>query len=106
MPVLKTIYRKAAAMYETLQSIVDQLEFCEYQTKDGLHDLKMNAAFIALKERAAAEHCGSKTGNIAQQPQGETCAMCGGDLRWPDGLIHAKVCLFCFSQLTQASPVR
>jgi hypothetical protein len=42
-------------MYETLQSIVSQLDFCEYQTKDGIHDLKMNAAFIALKERAAAE---------------------------------------------------
>jgi len=42
-------------MYKTLQSIVDQLESGEYQTKDGLHDLKMNAAFIALKERAAAE---------------------------------------------------
>jgi hypothetical protein len=35
-------------MYETLQSIVDQLEFCEYQTKDGFHELKTNAAFIAL----------------------------------------------------------
>ena len=48
-------------MYKTLQSIVDQLESGEYQTKDGLHDLKMNAAFIALKQRAAAENCGSKT---------------------------------------------
>ena len=42
-------------MYETLQSIVDQLEFCEYQTEDGQHCLEMNAAFVALKERAAAE---------------------------------------------------
>lgn len=39
----------------TLQSIVDQLAYCDYKTSDGLHELKMNAAFLALKERAAAE---------------------------------------------------
>jgi hypothetical protein len=41
--------------YETLQRIVDQLEFCGYQTKDGLHELSLNAAFVALKEKATAE---------------------------------------------------
>ena len=39
--------------YDTLQKIVDQLEFCNYQTKDGLHSLKDNSAFIVLKKRAA-----------------------------------------------------
>lgn len=47
-------------MFETLQQIVDQLEYCRYQTKDGLHDLKMNRAFIALKERAALEPAGAQ----------------------------------------------
>jgi hypothetical protein len=51
--------------YPTLQNIVNQLEFCEYQTEDGLHELKMNAAFIALKERAAAE-LAEQNGHIAQ----------------------------------------
>lgn len=35
--------------YETLKEIIDQLEKPNYQTKDGLHDLKDNAAFIQLK---------------------------------------------------------
>lgn len=35
-----------------LIKIVEQLEFCKYQTKDGLHDLKDNLAFQALKELA------------------------------------------------------
>jgi len=43
---------------------------------------------------------------IKQQPHGETCAMCGGDLKWPDGQVHAQVCLSCFGKLAQASPVR
>ena len=38
---------------DTLQKIVDQLEFCNYQTEDGLHSLKDNSAFIMLKKRAA-----------------------------------------------------
>jgi hypothetical protein len=35
-----------------LKLIVEQLELCNYQTKDGLHDLKDNSAFHALKELA------------------------------------------------------
>ena len=42
-------------VYTTLQQIVDQLEYCGYESKDGLHRLEDNIAFIALKERAAAE---------------------------------------------------
>jgi hypothetical protein len=38
--------------YDTLQKIVDQLEFCNFQTEDGLHWLKDNSAFIVLKNRA------------------------------------------------------
>jgi hypothetical protein len=38
--------------YDTLQKIVDQLEFCNYQTEDGLYMLKDNLAFIALKKLA------------------------------------------------------
>lgn len=38
--------------FTTLQSIVEQLEFCNYKTDDDFHDLKMNAAFIKLKEVA------------------------------------------------------
>jgi hypothetical protein len=41
--------------YDTLQSIVEQLEKCEFQTKDGLHTIETNTAFIALKERAEVE---------------------------------------------------
>jgi len=37
-------------MYDTLTEIVEQLEYCEYTTKDKLHDLKDNAALIKLKE--------------------------------------------------------
>jgi hypothetical protein len=43
--------------YDTLTEIVEQLELCNYQTPDGYHELKMNAAFSALK-------------NIAQQSSG------------------------------------
>jgi len=57
-----------APKYETLQSIVDQLESCDYQTLDTFHDLKMNAAFIALKERAAAE-LAEQNGHIAQHAE-------------------------------------
>jgi len=38
--------------YTTLKQIVEQLEFCNYQTKDELHDLENNVAFIKLKEIA------------------------------------------------------
>lgn len=66
-------------MYETLQSIVDQLEFCEYQTKDGLHDLRMNAAFIALKQRAAAEAVEAKRAHTPNKPSMPACPQCGGE---------------------------
>jgi hypothetical protein len=36
--------------YETLQQIVDQLEWCNYECEAGF--LKMNTAFIALKQMA------------------------------------------------------
>ena len=39
----------------TLTEIVEQLEFCNYRTVDGLHDLKNNAAFISLKKLAENE---------------------------------------------------
>ena len=35
--------------FETLSQIIDQLEMPNYQTKDGLHRLVDNAAFIQLK---------------------------------------------------------
>jgi len=35
--------------YDTLKKIVEQLESCEYQSKDTLHDLKNNVAFLSLK---------------------------------------------------------
>lgn len=35
--------------YDTLQKIIEQLEFCDYQTKDGLHSLRDNIAFCSLK---------------------------------------------------------
>lgn len=38
--------------YTTLKQIVEQLEFCNYQTKDELHDLGNNVAFVKLKEIA------------------------------------------------------
>jgi hypothetical protein len=41
-----------------LPAIVEQLERCGYQTADGLHNLSMNAAFIALKEIAAKSEGG------------------------------------------------
>ncbi len=36
--------------YDTLQKIVDQLEFCEYENEAGL--LKNNIAFLSLKRMA------------------------------------------------------
>ena len=27
----------------------------------------------------------------------DSCPMCGGDLRWLDGIIHAKICQKCFT---------
>jgi hypothetical protein len=38
--------------YKTLSQIVEQLEKCDYTTKDQLHDLKNNAAFVVLKQMA------------------------------------------------------
>ena len=35
--------------YDTLQEIIEQLEMPNYQTEDGLHNLKDNAAFTQLK---------------------------------------------------------
>ena len=50
--------------YENLRQIVEQLEKCEYQTKDGLHKLEMNKAFITLKEFAKCERCSEAVTNI------------------------------------------
>lgn len=33
------------------------------------------------------------------------CPVCGGDIRWPDGLVHAKICHICFLKLSQSSNV-
>jgi len=44
--------------FDTLTSIVEQLESCEYVTKDNHHELKMNIAFISLKEMAKKEQDG------------------------------------------------
>ena len=55
-------------VYTTLQQIVDQLEYCGYESKDSLHRLEDNVAFVALKERAAAELV-EQNGHIAQQAQ-------------------------------------
>lgn len=33
-----------------LKAIIQQLEFCNFQTSDGHHNLKMNASFVTLKE--------------------------------------------------------
>lgn len=41
--------------YTTLKEIVKQLEFANYRTVDGLHDLKNNAAFISLQKLAENE---------------------------------------------------
>jgi len=38
--------------YETLKELIEQLEFPNYQTKDGLHNLSDNAAFKQLKALA------------------------------------------------------
>ena len=35
--------------FDTLQEIIEQLEMPNYQSKDGLHELKHNAAFTQLK---------------------------------------------------------
>lgn len=42
-------------MYDRISKIVAQLEKCDYVTRDQLHDLKMNAAFIELKKIAESE---------------------------------------------------
>lgn len=49
----------------TLKEIVEQLEKCNYQTEDGLHELKMNRAFIALKKMAENEPIQPITINIS-----------------------------------------
>ena len=48
--VPKTAEEKAIEQYDTLQKIVVQLEFCEYESEGGF--LKNNVAFIALKRMA------------------------------------------------------
>lgn len=48
----KTAEEIAMDQYDTLQKIVEQLEKCDYQTKDELHDLKNNVAFLSLKRMA------------------------------------------------------
>ena len=40
---------------KSLRAIILQLELCNYMTKDQLHDLKNNAAFVALKILAQNE---------------------------------------------------
>ena len=39
----------------SLAEIVEQLEFCKYQTADGFHILENNVAFVELKRRASEE---------------------------------------------------
>jgi len=46
-----------------LNEIVNQLKKCEYQTKDGLHELKMNRAFIELVKMAEGALSGSSSGS-------------------------------------------
>jgi len=46
---------KAITSYKTIQQIVEQLEKCNYTTKDNDHDLKNNVAFLALKRMAEDE---------------------------------------------------
>lgn len=41
--------------WNTLLSIIEQLDACEYQTEDGLHSLVNNAAYVALKKIAQEE---------------------------------------------------
>ena len=41
--------------YKTLKEIVEQLEFCNYTTKDNNHELKFNEAFVALKKMSEDE---------------------------------------------------
>lgn len=41
--------------FDTLQKIVEQLEFCGYVTADQIHPLYMNEAFISLKKMAENE---------------------------------------------------
>lgn len=57
---------KNPSHYKTLQSIVDQLEFCGYKTEDGLHVIESNTAFIALKEKAVAETAEQNKQKIAE----------------------------------------
>jgi hypothetical protein len=55
-----------AKYVNNLPAIVEQLERCGYQTADGLHNLSMNAAFIALKEIAAKSEGGENEGAEAK----------------------------------------
>jgi len=41
--------------YTSLQKIVEQLEYCEYVTKDTFHYLTKNVAFLKLKQLAEQE---------------------------------------------------
>ncbi|SCY94450.1 hypothetical protein [Flavobacterium caeni] len=52
--------------YENLSDIVAQLEKCEYKTVDGLHDLKDNSAFIALKKISEAPELNVPVINISR----------------------------------------
>lgn len=40
---------------------------------------------------------------IIKQNNLNGCEICQGDLRWPDGKVHAKVCFTCFKNLQNRS---
>ena len=40
-----------------------------------------------------------KTIGIAKFVPNDVCPKCNGDLRWPDGIVHAKLCQKCFMEL-------
>ena len=42
------------------------------------------------------------TEDTSQKNPEARCLVCRGDLKWPDGKVHAKVCLPCFSRLMGA----
>lgn len=65
--------RKGGNNYDTLQSIVEQLEFCGYVTADNNNELKDNAAFKALKKLAIAESATTEDDKFIQPlPMDET----------------------------------
>ncbi len=53
-------------MYEFLEDIVKQLEFCGYKTPDGLHDLKDSSTFHALKGMAVLEKAAVESSKLAK----------------------------------------